>query len=188
MARARRSFAQPVRYLIVVATSISVLILGVAWAGTPVPVVDTPRALEQNSAASQGYFAWARVSAHNADAFVKPDGAPKIRMNRPNTDSFAVAIDDTTAVYDVFAESVGNVNLKMFDVLTQTRSNPPTGVNTSQHEYRPSISGDWLLFTRDNFRPALEDTFRRPRDPVQHLDERATRARESPRPESLSEQ
>ena len=97
----------------------------------------------------------------NADAFVKPDGAPKIQMNRPNSDSFAVAIDDTTAVYDVYAESVGNVNLEMFDVLTQTRSNPPTGVNTSQHEYRPSISGDWLLFTRDNFRPALEDTFRR---------------------------
>lgn len=160
MAPARRSFARPGRYLVVVATSIFVLSLGVAWAGAPVPVVDTPRALEQNSAASQGYFAWARVTAHNADAFVKPDGAPKIRMNRPNTDSFAVGIDDTTAVYDVFAGSVGNVNLKMFDVLTQTRSNPPTGVNTPQHEYRPSISGDWLLFTRDNFRPALEDTFR----------------------------
>ncbi|HEY6566875.1 MAG TPA: hypothetical protein VI341_05075, partial [Actinomycetota bacterium] len=107
------------------ATSISVLVVGVAWAATPVPVVDTRRALEQNPAASQGYLAWARVNRHSADAFVKPDGAPKIRMNSARTDSFAVGIDDTTAVFDFSSRSLENADLKMFDVLTQTRSNPP---------------------------------------------------------------
>ncbi len=148
MPSTRRSFASCVRWFIVIAT----LILGVAWAGTPVPVVDSPRALEQNAAGSQGYIAWAKVGRANAQAFVKPDGAPKIQMNADRVRSFAVGMDGTTAVFDAYANGGrANGNLRMFDVLTQTRSDPPAGVNTPEHEYRPSISGDWLLFTRDSF-------------------------------------
>ena len=147
----RRSFTSIVRWFMAIATSISVLILGVAWAGTPVPIVDSPGGLEQNAAASQGYLAWARESRSSANSFVKPDGAPKIQMNRDGVGSFAVGMDGTTAVYDAFAnDGDGNGNLRMFDVLTETRSHPPVGVNTPQDEYRPSISGDWLLFTRNN--------------------------------------
>ena len=150
---ARRSFASPVRWFIAIAICISVLILGVAWAGTPVPVVDNPRALEQYPAASQGYLAWARVTNHDANSFVKPDGAPKIQMNRPGTASGGVGMDGTTAVYEVFGNAGrGNGNLRMFDVLTETRSDPPAGVNTPIDEYRPSISGDWLMFNRDGVR------------------------------------
>jgi hypothetical protein len=39
-------------------------------------------------------------------------------------------------------------DLKIFDTVTHTRTNPPVGVNTPAWEYRPSISGAWFLFGR----------------------------------------
>ena len=189
MGQTRGSLATTVRWFIAIATSISVRSWGVAWAGTPVPVVDSPRAREHNPAASQGYLAWARQTRSSDTSFVKPDGAPKIRLNRPGTGSLGVGLDGTTAVYDVFGNSGrGNGNLRMFDVLTETRSDPPAGVNTPQDEFRPSISGDWLLFTRDNFRTAGFDTYRIRMTLIQHVDERGARAREPPWAESLPAQ
>jgi hypothetical protein len=39
-------------------------------------------------------------------------------------------------------------DLKVFDLSTRGRSNPPVGVNTPAWEYRPSASGAWILFGR----------------------------------------
>ena len=120
-----------VRWFIAIATSISVLILGVAWAGTPVPVVDSPRALEQNPAGSQGYIAWAKAGRATT---------PIIREARWGTeDSPESPRDRSLARRDrwhhgrirrVWEVWEGNGNLRMFDVLTETRSDPPAGVNT----------------------------------------------------------
>jgi hypothetical protein len=40
-----------------------------------------------------------------------------------------------------------NDNLKMYDIATQSRSELPE-INPGLHEAHPSLSGDWLLFTR----------------------------------------
>jgi hypothetical protein len=68
-------------------------------------------------------------------------------MNPDGTNSYSVGIDGSTAVFDLFRRH--DEDLKMFDVLTQTRSAPPAGVNTDDSEYQPALSGDWLFFTRN---------------------------------------
>jgi hypothetical protein len=112
----------------------------------PAPILTDPDADEQNPAASDGYLMWAQ----NKNTFVRPEGEARIRLDPRGTLSFGGAIDGTTAV---FAQSVdGQDDLFLFDVLTETRSDPPQGVNTPAFEAQPSISGDWLLFSRANGR------------------------------------
>jgi len=55
-------------------------------------------------------------------------------------------IDPPVVAYQQVVE--GNSDLKLYDVDTRARSDPPAGVNTSNWEWEPSISGDWLLFAR----------------------------------------
>ncbi len=151
----RRSFASPLRWFIAIAACTSLLITGVAWAATPIRLLDRPGVQEKNPAASEGYLAWAEQATKlsGLNVFVKPDGGPRIQMNRRGTVSLFVGMDGTTAVFDVYGHSGRrNANIRMFDVLTQTRSRPPAGVNTRQNEFRPSVSGDWLLFTREGGR------------------------------------
>jgi hypothetical protein len=139
---------------VVVALSFALLLTGVALAGTPVRVVDR-RGWEDEPAGSPGYLAWGQVGPHGTyRTFVKPDGEPRIQLNRPATPSgLGVGMDGTTAVFD-FRSPRGDLDLRMFDVLTETRSRPPVGINTDGDEARPSLSGDWLLFDRVTLRPA----------------------------------
>jgi hypothetical protein len=44
-------------------------------------------------------------------------------------------------------------DLVLDDLTNGNQSDPPAGVNTKFWEWRPSISGNWLLFTRRNFSP-----------------------------------
>jgi hypothetical protein len=135
------------RFVVIAACCSIVLVAGVAAAATVEPVLDRKGVAEVDPAASQGYLAWGQFDRHAYNTFVKPDGSPKIRMNPAGTRSFAVGIDGTTAVFDMYRRH--DVDLKMFDVLTQTRSAPVAGVNTDANEYEPALSGDWLFFTRD---------------------------------------
>jgi len=49
-------------------------------------------------------------------------------------------------------EEVGRRDSDLYfsDALTPDRQPPPDGVNTRANEFRPSLSGDYLLFTRTN--------------------------------------
>ena len=76
------------------------------------------------------------------------DGGSPVRVNRAKTDSRAASIDGTTVVYQE-ADRNGS-DLFLFDAVSETRSNPPDGVDTPRLEFRPTLSGDWLLFTRNN--------------------------------------
>lgn len=105
-------------------------------------VLDDPQADETQPAVSHGYLVWTQRNT----SFVRADGEQRIRMNPAGTSSFAASIDGTTAVFHQVVHRQGD--LFMFDVPTQTISDPPAGVNTSASESEPSISGDWLLFTR----------------------------------------
>jgi hypothetical protein len=66
----------------------------------------------------------------------------KFKVNAPHTSGEMGGIDGTTLVYQQ------NSDIKLFDLSSHQRTNPSTGVNTTNGEYWPSIFGQWLLFGR----------------------------------------
>lgn len=95
-------------------------------------------------------FARSRSGARDAwDAYLRrttPGGFELVTLNDRGM-GFAGGIDSPRVVYQ---QIVGNQsNLRFYDIDTGTRAAPPAGVNTRHWEFRPTISGDWLLFGRD---------------------------------------
>jgi len=125
----------------------------------PEVVLDDPDVNETSAAASDGYLAWSANSAqrpNHPNSWLMAEGENRVRVNPVGTHSFYVTIDGTTVVYQE-GERVGDGyddDLRFFDAVTKDRSNAPQGVNTRFIESRPSLSGDHLLFTRNNFNKA----------------------------------
>jgi hypothetical protein len=63
-------------------------------------------------------------------------------------------IDPPTVAYQQVAN--GQSDIKLYDTVTHARTSPPPGVNTPQWEWEPSISGDWLLFGRQNAKTNIQ--------------------------------
>jgi hypothetical protein len=120
-----------------------------AFAAAPEVVLDEPDAFENVPSASDGYLVWSSFGPAGANSYVMGDGGEPVRVNPARTQSLSASIDDATVVYDV-ASGKESLDLTFFDAVAETRSAPPAGVNTPNDEYRPSLSGDWLLFTRSN--------------------------------------
>ena len=105
--------------------------------------------------ASDGYLVWSANSEakpNRSNSYVMADGGDPVRVNPAGTRSFDAAIDDTTVAYEEAFDPphvyVYN-DLWFYDMVTEERTPAPSGVNTPrQSETRPSLSGDWLLFTR----------------------------------------
>ena len=120
--------------------------------------VKTTSLREWIPAASDGYFAWSQNSAsrpRHTDYFVEPTGESAYRANSKGTFGYGGGIDGTTLIYQEVNGRRTDSDLKLFDLTLETRSNPPSGVNTSLWEWSPTISGDWILFGRNKFdRPA----------------------------------
>ena len=123
----------------------------IAQAATPEEVLNQPGVDEEVPSASAGYFVWTANSEERPNrynSYVMADGGSAVRVNPGGTHSHGAAIDDTMVVYD---EDTGDdADLKFFDAASESRTEPPGGVNTANWEYRPSLSGDQLLFTRSN--------------------------------------
>jgi hypothetical protein len=120
-----------------------------ASAFTPVGVVTTSR-VELEPAAAEGYLAYSRAVVGHPDLFdllVKPDGASVFRANPRGTAAFAGNFDGTTLVYSQSPYLGHRADIKLLDVASRARSSP-AGVNTRFHEAGPSLSGDWISFTR----------------------------------------
>jgi hypothetical protein len=125
-----------------------------ASAFVPEPVIQTA-AVELQPAASAGYLAYSRSTiAHpkRVALLVKPDGASSFRVNPRRTIAYAGSIDGTTLVYAQRPQRGGRGDIKFYDLVSRTRSNPPAGVNTARHEGQPHLSGEWLLFARSRRR------------------------------------
>ena len=123
------------------------LVTAATAATTPVPVKASPRN-EGTPAASDVYFSWAksrRGHPHVYDVWAEQQGQPAFKVNAPKTRGWSGGIDGTRLVYQQVKN--GNSDIRMFDLVTHRRSNIP-GVNTKRWEWRPSISGDWLLYGR----------------------------------------
>lgn len=153
MDRATRERRTPPRRLSILAASGLVVVLAtiatVAYAATPQVVLDDPSVRENTSSASDGYLVWSANSKANPNRFhsyVMAGAGSPVRIDPPGGQSYSAAIDGTTIVYQEW----GNDDLGFFDAVTKVRTDPPAGVNTPNSEFRPSLSGDWLLFTRSN--------------------------------------
>lgn len=124
----------------------------VAFAATSEVVLDDPAVQESTPSASDGYFVWTANSEANPNRFhsylMAGAGSP-VRIDPAGAQSYSAAIDGTTIVYQEYKTSEDD-DLWFFDAVTQDRSAPPVGVNTANVEFRPTLSGDWLLFTRTN--------------------------------------
>ena len=132
----------------------------VAYAATPEVVLNDPAVRENTPSASDGYLVWSANSEAKPGRFhsyVLADGGSPVRIDPAGGQSRGAAIDGTTIVYEEDFQDLG-----FFDAVTEARSDPPAGVNTPNSEYRPTLSGDWLLFTRDNVnRVSLNNAWRK---------------------------
>jgi hypothetical protein len=114
-----------------------------------VPAADT------SDDGTASYLSYARNSAANPkhyDLYLRTtrDGTTRVRkLNPPNTTGWGGGIDAPTVVYQQVGRS--DSNIKLYDIDTRTRSNPPAGVNTARWEWHPTISDQWILFGRRKF-------------------------------------
>jgi hypothetical protein len=117
-------------------------------ATAPVPVKASSRN-EALPAAGGDYFAWAksrRGMLRIFDVYAQHGTEAAVKVNAPKTHALTGGIDATRLAYQEIS-SKGNSNIRFFDLTTRRRSSPP-GVNTKRYEWRPTISGEWLLFGR----------------------------------------
>ena len=142
------------RRLIGLASLLTLLMAGIALAATPEVVLDDPKVDEFRSSASDGYLVWSANSEAKPNryhSYVRADGGQPVRINPTGTKSYGATIDGTTIVYEEHSHGSRGSDLYFTDAATPDRQPPPDGVNTRADELRPSLSGDYLLFTRSNF-------------------------------------
>ena len=119
-----------------------------ALASRAVPVIATP-ALEEGFGASTSYIDWGSAPKSSPHAFVvyaKKRGGSRFRVSAAGTKAFGGGIDGTTLTYQQIDH--GNSDIKMFDLVTKKRSDPPAGVDTGAWEYGPTVSGNFIQFAR----------------------------------------
>jgi hypothetical protein len=108
---------------------------------------------EQAPSGGNGYVTYsANSEAHprHFNTWLVPDGGEPIRVNEEGTRGGTAGIDGGMLVYEQDGD------LKLYDIATGTRSDPPAGVNTEFLEVDPSMSGEWLLFSRVDWAPEAD--------------------------------
>jgi hypothetical protein len=86
-----------------------------------------------------------RGNLHPYNVFLRKGSRPKVKLNRTG-DGFTGGIDPPWVVYQQVDRS--NSNIKLYRMDTKKRIDLPDGVNTPAWEWRPRISGKWILFGR----------------------------------------
>ncbi len=129
--------------------AVAAFLVSTAAAGTSPTRVKASSRNETTPAAGSGYFSWAQSRPGHPrvyDVFAELQGQPAFRVNAPNTTAWGGGIDGTRLAYQQVRKR--NSDIVFLDLVTRVRSDPPAGVNTNRWEWRPSISGGWLLYGR----------------------------------------
>ena len=118
--------------------------------------MNDPAVNEVGPSASDGYLVWSADSEarpNRTNSYVMATGGDPVRINPAGTQSYEAAIDGTTVVYQ--EASSDGADIWFYDVLTEERTPAPSGVNTAGWEFRPTLSGNWLLYTRFSFKDSV---------------------------------
>jgi hypothetical protein len=126
-------------------------ITAVAYAElTQTAVKNNPFVGETSGSQDDTYLAFTRNStAHPKDFALylqARTGGPVTRVNPEQTRGFPGGIDGNTLIYQQVTR--GQSDIKVYDIGTKLRSNPPAGFNTSEWEMSPTITPDWIFFIR----------------------------------------
>jgi hypothetical protein len=115
---------------------------------------ETRPSADWNAAGTVDYLAYSksrRFHPHRYDAYLrlKDVGSGTASTVKLNTrgQGFAGGVDAPMVLYQQVVS--GQSNLKLYDIDTGVRSSPP-GVNTARWECCADLSGDYILFTRQN--------------------------------------
>ena len=119
-----------------------------APASSPTILLGRNNAGEFQGVRGANFLAWQQNTRQNPDRYNvfarRIDGGKDFRVNARGTGGANGGIDGDRLVYQEF--DGGRSDIRFFNLASKRRSSPPKGVNTSQWEYWPSISGDMLLF------------------------------------------
>ncbi|HXJ63709.1 MAG TPA: hypothetical protein VNN79_08135 [Actinomycetota bacterium] len=153
----RNSLGRAARAVLVPALFLSTLAPGVASASTPDdhPIRSSPQD-ERTPVAGAGYLAWAENQPDFPRRYVlwvKRFDGMRIRVNPGATNAMAGGIDGTTLVYQ--QASGGRSEIRFYDLATGVSRRAPRAVNSAARQFGPSLSGGWLLFTRQFAEPTV---------------------------------
>ncbi len=148
-------------------------VTAVAYADlTQTPVKNNPYVGEVYGYGNDTYLTFTRNStAHPKDYALYMQavaGGPVTRVNPEKTRGYPGGIDGTTLIYQQVTN--GQSDLKMYDLGTHVRTNPPAGINTSEWEYTVSMTPDWILFLRDGHGTSRVELYNRHTSTLQQLD------------------
>jgi hypothetical protein len=122
-----------------------------AAAVTTEAVLDSP-AYEVEPYVGNGYLAWAQASETRParfNVYARPDAGSRFKVNPRGTVGFATNIDETTLVFSQRPRPGAPGNVRLYDLVGRTASNPPAGVNTKRYsEAGGKLLGNTLLFAR----------------------------------------
>lgn len=106
---------------------------------------------EWRPAAAVGWLVWSEDGGTGDLAYntwAKEDGSSPFKINDAGTLGYGGGIDGTTVIHQQVKGTKSD--LKLFDLITKTNSNPPSGINSKFWEWGGKIAADWVLFNRNN--------------------------------------
>jgi hypothetical protein len=118
------------------------------------PAVATA-ANEFTPAYATGYLTYSSNSTgapKKYNEYVLPDGGSRFKVNPSGTFGFGGGIDGTTLAYQLVSRTGSDVAL--YDVSTKSALPTPPGLDTRWWEWAPSLSGNYVLFNRNNINMA----------------------------------
>ena len=138
-----------------IGAALGLVLLGVTPASAaPIRVVDTKTNAEYTGSVADGWEAWTSRPVNrpkaNSHGYVRPTGGSSTRIPYPGRVGTGNIVTDGPYAGNVVFHAVvsGNAGIHFYDLTGGTTSNPPKGVNTVKDEYSPSVSGDYMAFTR----------------------------------------
>jgi hypothetical protein len=111
--------------------------------------------LEILAAANDTMLAWSQNSSKHPrffNEYVKPlAGGKAKRLNAEGSRGFNGGFDGSKLIFQQISHT-GQSDLVIYDTSTKQYEVTPSGVNTTRWEANPSMSGDYLLFSRETAR------------------------------------
>lgn len=116
-------------------------------ASIEIPVV-TGAASQENPAAGSGGIAWTERSKDLGYQVMANSSGSAFRVNPAKTLAAMGGIDVYRLVYQEVGRSGSDI--VGYDLFSKTRTGSVPHVNTRYWEWGPTVSGDWVLFSRNN--------------------------------------